>query len=468
MIPTAILSLGLLATVGVILQDAQARIAAEITSGMQLGHELVSTALRNVANAGSPAAAFEQLAHDLPHVRHVQFQLIPNDPALFHFSQLQIGESPPRTRPWLARLLAPPPLEQVFPVVVRADAVGTVRLRSNSADEIAEIMNEVVLFSATLIGLGLLIAAGLLWTVQRALHPVRTLADGFDRLERGDYRPILPIPTVELERIGQQFNHLAQSLHRVTSDNHLLIDKLLSVQEQERKELAAELHDEFGPALFGIRAEAACLMGSSASDPETRARARSIAELTDGIQKLNRRILDRLRPLILEQVGLSHALHEMLASWQARYPDIAWTLDITSDFSDPDESLSLMLYRIAQESVTNAIRHAQASAIAISLKRITSPRARLDVLMSVRDNGKGLPTDLSFGFGLLGMMERVRQFGGTLAIDNAEPTGVIVTVAAPEQKSPSSMHSIETKANPTRRPSPTTSGGYSFITSASC
>lgn len=443
LIPTIMLLAGLVATVGTVLLGAHARIAAEVTSAMQLGHELVTTALRNVADASSPALAFEQLARDLPRVRHVQFELVPLDSTLFGGSYLRIGEGPPRSRPWLARLLAPSPTEQVFPVTVKSDVVGEIRLRSNSADEITEIVGEVELFSGALVMLCLLIATALLWAVRRSLHPLHLLADGFDRLERGDYRPIAPIPVVELRRVGQQFNRLAQSLCRVTADNHLLIDKLLSMQEQERQQLAAELHDEFGPVLFGIRAAATCILRLVPADgqqsAQVRTHAREIAELTDGIQKLNYRMLDRLRPLVLEQMGLSEAVRRLVASWQIRHPHITWLLTISRNFDEPAEAVSLTLYRVVQEAATNAIRHAHASKIEIRLERRASEGLHPagvapSVLLAVEDNGRGLPDGLRNGFGFLGMTERVRQLGGALTIRNARPTGVVLQAEVPEQK----------------------------------
>lgn len=434
-IPTAMLILGLLATVGVVLLEAQNRIAAEITSSMELGDDLAKSALRNLANVDTPAAAFERLKQDLPRVRHVQFELLPSDGTTGRDAGLRRGKTVPRPRSWGTRLLAPPSVEQAFPVIVRGEKVGELLLLSDPASEIAEIIGEIELFAGTLVGLDLLIIGGLLWMVRRSLRPVQVLADGFDRLERGDYRPTAPIPIIEFQRIGCQFNRLAQSLRRVTSDNHFLIDKLLSLQDKERKELAADLHDEFGPVLFGIRAEAACIMKAVPSGTELHARAQSIAGLTDGIQKINYRMLDRLRPLVLEQMGLSQALRQQMMSWQARYPHITWSLDMPQNLDDPDEALSLTLYRAVQESVINAVRHAQASAIEVRLGRQPAggPDAARSVFLSVRDNGRGLPDNFRCGFGLLGLTERVRQLGGTLAIRNAHP-GVTIDVTIPEEQ----------------------------------
>lgn len=441
LIPTAMLIMGLLVAVGVVLFEAQNRIAAEITSSMELGDDLAKSALHNLAGVDTPAAAFERLRQDLPQVRHVQFELIPSDGTMGRAARPRQEENMPGPRSWDTRLLAPPPIEQTFPIIVHDKRVGELLLLSDPANEIAEIVGEIELFAGTLVGLDLLIIGGLLWMVRRLLRPVQLLADGFDRLERGDYRPAAPIPIIEFQRIGCQFNRLAQSLRRVTADNHFLIDKLLSMQDKERKELAADLHDEFGPVLFGIRAEAACIMKSVPSGTELHARAQSIAGLTDGIQKINYRMLDRLRPLVLEQMGLSQALRQQIMSWQATYPNITWSLDMPQNFDDPAEALSLTIYRAVQESAINVVRHAQASAIEVRLGRqpvggtgeATVPDAARSVFLSVRDDGRGLPDNFRCGFGLLGLTERVRQLHGTLAIRNMHP-GVEIDVTIPEEE----------------------------------
>jgi two-component system sensor histidine kinase UhpB len=320
---------------------------------------------------------------------------------------------------------------------VHGVAVGKLRILSDPANEIREITGEVELFAGSIAVLGILLVICLLWAVHRSLLPLQALADGFDRLERGDYRPIAPIAVSELQQITRQFNRLAESLHHVTLDNRLLIDKLLSMQEQERKALAADLHDEFGPVLFGIRADAACIIRSVPSGTEVYARAQSITGLADGIQKVNYRILDRLRPLVLEQMGLCQALRQQVNSWRTTYPHIMWSLDIAPGFRDPSEAISFTLYRAAQEGATNAVRHARASAINVRLERRCA-RAAQSMFLAVEDDGRGLPDDFRRGFGLLGLNERVRQLDGTLAIRAWHPAGVAIEVTVPEQEQPAS------------------------------
>jgi two-component system sensor histidine kinase UhpB len=162
-------------------------------------------------------------------------------------------------------------------------------------------------------------------------------------------------------------------------------------------------------------------------------------------------MLDRLRPLVLEQMGLCQAIRQLVASWQDRYPNIAWLLMIEADFTEPDEATSLTLYRVAQECATNVIRHADASEVTIRLRRTAEKRkadanTRSPVLLSVQDNGKGLVRNVQYGFGLLGMAERVRQVNGLLRVGNGHPNGVVIEVVIPNQNWPVTMERAH--ANP--------------------
>jgi two-component system, NarL family, sensor histidine kinase UhpB len=211
-------------------------------------------------------------------------------------------------------------------------------------------------------------------------------------------------------RVDRQFNLFAASLQRTTSDNRVFVDQLLSMQDHERKGVSVELHDEIGPVLFGIRAEAACIMRAVPRDTDSFARAQSISKLTDGIQCVNYRLLERLRPLVLEQMGLPQALRQLLSTWQTRCPDITWPLDVPASLDSPDEIVALTLHRAAQEAITNAVRHAKAAKIDIQLAREQAN----GLLLTIRDNACGLADSFHYGFGLRAMTERVRQIGGSL------------------------------------------------------
>lgn len=422
LIPAAIVFLGLAATIGFIVAGARARVEAEVDSGMRLGRLLIHDALRDVDASADPGHALARFAATLPRVRHVDFIVLPG----------AVPESAPpvRERGWFFRALAPRRQSEAFPVTVRGTRMGTVVMRSNPANEIAEIRGEVVLLGALLAGVGVLITAMIFWAVGRSLRPLRVLSDAFDRLEHGHFAALPPIEVAELRRIGARFNSLGRTLERVKADNNLLIDRLMSLQEAERKELARELHDEFGPALFGIRADAACIVRWSrdARGPGTdiEERAHAIAALTDTIQKMTYGMLARLRPVVLEQMGLEAALRQLMSSWQDRAPEITFSLHVSGVIDPCDEPAALTVFRAVQESITNAVRHAKAGAVVV----VVSERDRV-MHIAAQDDGSGLPSDFRFGYGLLGMAERIRRLEGNLSVRNHPERGTMVEIVVP-------------------------------------
>ena len=430
LIPAVILALGLAATIGDELAWAPQRVRAEVTSGMRLGRLLVTAALADVRGADSADAALSRLQAELPEVRHVVFR-IATDPEQIAASELP-GLIPDRAGVplWFARLFDLDPKIDLFPVIVRGREVARVEMLSNPLDELAEIWEELVWLCGLLLAASAAIVALSLWTVRRALRPVAALQHGFDRLERGDYAARLaPIAVTELARIGEQFNSLARALGQVTEDNHRLIDALIGLQEAERKEIAHELHDELGPVLFGIRAEAASILGGCRRGEAPLAciaeRAEAIGRLADSIQQTNARILARLRPLALDQLGLAEALRELVAGWQQHCPGIDFSVR-AEEVAVDGEATGLALYRVVQECLTNAARHAGARRVEVCLERTDGVGHAVRVL--VRDDGRGLPPGIRFGFGLLGMSERVRALNGRLSIGNRPAGGTEIAV----------------------------------------
>jgi two-component system sensor histidine kinase UhpB len=435
-VPSAILLAGLAATIAFYFYRAQIRVQAETGSGLRLARVLVDAALDRAQGAADPATALERLQRELPTIRHVDFVIL--QPASFvRVPGMPVVKEERRAVPlWFSRLFNVPMRAEAFPIVIGGHMEGQVIVVPNPLNEIAEIWDELAFLAGLLLVLAVIIVGLLVWTVHRGLRPIRELAAAFDRLEHGWHEELHhPIRVAELSRIGIQFNSLVRSLRRVTEDNHLLIDKLISVQEAERKEIARELHDEFGPSLFGIRADVSCILRwSRGREPrfrEIEERALSIAELADTIQRTNSRMLDRLRPLVLDQLGLPDALQQLVNRWQERYPGISWKLDIAPALTLPDEEASLTLYRVVQESLTNVVRHADARTVEISVQIQGADGRAAGIAVLVRDDGRGFPRELRFGFGLLGISERIRGREGRLQVGNAPSGGALIEAFLP-------------------------------------
>src|SRR5581483_2132832 len=201
-------------------------------------------------------------------------------------------------------------------------------------------------------------------------------------------------------------------LKRLSRDNRELLRKLVSVQDDERRELARELHDEMGPLLFAIRANATALSETASGGAgEPGSPAESILGAAEALQHANRRILEGLSPLYVAELGLDESIRALLRSAQAQAPNVALTSTIDPRLNELDGLLSQTDYRVIQEGVTNVLRHAWATTIDV-VARIDADR----VAIEISDDGVGFGQRAGLGRGLTGMHERVRALNGTFEL----------------------------------------------------
>ncbi len=144
-------------------------------------------------------------------------------------------------------------------------------------------------------------------------------------------------------------------------------------------------------------------------------------------------MITRLRPSPMDDLGLFATLEEAIKKWQDRQPDITFSLDVQGDLSGLNESINMTVFRVVQEAVTNAVRHAAASRISVAVHRETLA-AGDQLEINIRDNGKGMEVHdfhSDVDFGLLGMRERAQSLGGTFTLDSSLGEGVNLTVTIP-------------------------------------
>lgn len=437
LIPSCILFLGMLTATSLNLVAARSRIGLETQSGVSMGSLLIGYALEKMAVTQDADVTFTRLRSELAQVRHIQVHYEPasGQAQVQHFDRERKKQGAPD---WFQHLFEGPKVVKTFPVVIDGTQRGTLVMSTHPADEVAEIWSGLVFLAELLSVSSIAIVTLLYLTARFTLKPLHDLADGLDRLEHGQFDSLAEIHVEELRRIGEKFNHLAHSLARTEADNRLLIDRLMSIQDAERKELARELHDEFGASLFGIRAAASCIVEDASQKPaeaktEIIEQAQMISSLADSIQKQNYRILDRIRPAVLHQMGLMDAVRQLVETWAVTNRSIACTLDVPHDAVSSerliDEATSLTCYRITQECLTNVARHSKAKSVSVrlALGKVPDPQ----IIISVEDDGIGLPSDFRFGFGFLGMSERVRKLGGKLEIAKGTCEGTLIRALIP-------------------------------------
>ncbi len=420
----------------------------EIAASMRLAELMVSEAVQLIQQ-GIPA---EQLLRTLPvqlrSVRHVRIGV--RDAAGMAISD---RSSPPRDedRPpaprWFAALIGPPLETHDVPVAMDGKTIGTVEIVSEPRDEIAEVWENTVALAA-IAGATSLVMIGILYVVLgRVLDPLTALGKGLEGLEHRDYRMRLARPKVlEFAAITDRFNALAGALDAARAENLALSRRLVTAQDDERRNTALELHDEVGPSLFGLKANTASITKLANSLPDSagkaiRDRTNDLTAIIEHLQSLNRTILNRLRPMALGHVPLPEILSELVRERAGGHPHIGFSADVGALARGYGDTVDLTLYRCVQESLTNAIRHAGATAVVVKAREhpaaaVASADGAARLELTVRDDGRGIAAGDRPGFGLRGMRERVQALGGDFAIETGrDGTCIRIVIAVPARGS---------------------------------
>jgi two-component system, NarL family, sensor histidine kinase UhpB len=211
---------------------------------------------------------------------------------------------------------------------------------------------------------------------------------------------------------------------RMLAQNRQLARELIQLQEQERRHLARELHDELGQCCVAIKVDAAAIAQDTRERlPAAYASARAIAETAGHLHDVVRGMLQRLRPTGLDDLGLVACLQVLVESWSERN-GIACTFAAEGALDGFDEVTNIAFYRTVQESLTNIARHARAAQATVTIRRPAADASAGDcITLTIEDNGAGIRTDsVRNGFGVLGMSERVNALGGSLSF-SAVPSG---------------------------------------------
>ena len=302
------------------------------------------------------------------------------------------------------------------------------RIRTDSVDEIQEVWEESLAFFSTILMLKLLIFASVYFVIHKTLASIRIIIDTLQKIEAGDYQQQLPeFSTREYDSIAKAINHMTGELYKIQQENRALVKHSMEILETERKQLAQELHDELGQSLTGIKMMAIIACKKRDQIAEISA---SIANGCDSLIDIVRTIVQRLHPSVLTELGLQAAIEDLLNHWTSKNPEIQFHFRCDDEVDLLSQKLSIQIFRVVQECLTNIFRHAQAQEFSVILTIVEIPEHQ--VRLTVADNGIGCDINkLTKGFGILGMKERVHSLGGNLSIQSTVNKGVQVNVVFP-------------------------------------
>jgi two-component system, NarL family, sensor histidine kinase UhpB len=437
-----ILLLGLAINITRLVLEAGPRVQAEDQSVIRLAREFIETLVVSLNETPDPDARLTKVIQDLNRLRHVSITREQDAAEVKPSAAAAVDDDgePSSVPAWFVALVHPEKTAVTVPIAIHGRP-GSLVITSHPDDEMNEIWDGIV--TQLLVGSAIAITLFLVTmvVVSRALAPIQSLSEAMTKIEAGSYDTrVRPGGPPELAAICAKLNHLAATLGEAVEEKRQLAERAVSLQDAERKEIARELHDEFGPYLFALRAHGSSLMRIADARELNREALRKhgsvLLEQINALQQFNRRVLERLRPVGLAELGLSEAIGALLRLWSTSHPEVVIETAISESLGETGETAELTIYRIIQEALTNVFRHAGATRVEIVVEPAPSGRSGTAAaesqasIVSVRDNGAGLPADHKQGFGLIGMRERVLALGGTMTVVSTNQ-GVTVEALVP-------------------------------------
>lgn len=344
-----------------------------------------------------------------------------------------------------------PGQEVIRQVTYNGKVHGTVTVSPSVETELSNTWRDVKkLMGLSLITI-LLLCSLLYFAVDWALNPARLIVMGLEKMALGNLSIRVPdFNITEWQRTGQAINHLVENQQKTLADRNQLALKLVNAQEQERRYLSRELHDEFGQSLAGLSAIASSMTQTAENEcPKLAPEGKNISRITTHMMALLSDLLIRLRTTDFDTLGLSESLQGMVAEWNVRSGGkTKYNLLIAGDLENLPEPVPITLYRIVQECLTNVSRHSKAKNTMVKLKRScyskNTGRVNSDesITLTIEDDGiaEKIVCFNSTGAGLPGIRERVAALGGKLTLQTKKPSGLIIHVWLPLQTMPESQH----------------------------
>lgn len=416
--------------------NARDNVRAEVESTEKLTLYLFDTAILNNKDLGRNSLDKRLFKlQSLRHMRHVKIEFYNQDNQLIDTNRddtnLNVDEAPK----WfesVINLAAPKWSSKIRLVRVDEKILGRIEITPDPRYEYAEIWKQMKDAFLLVVIFFVLVNLLISFVVNVALKPTVIIHEALQNLGEGNLKSRLPeFETQELKNIGEKFNEMAGKLEYTIEQNHNLSRQLITLQEEERKSLARDLHDEFGQSLTAIQADSqAALVIAGKKCPEAVNSLEAINTISKHLMKVVSSLLHRIRPQILDELGLEVAIEDLVSQWRSRFPKVKFELTIPETLGGRlPEAFQVAVYRMVQECLTNVSRHSGATKVAITLQAKSEPKGQ-KLSVSIQDNGRGFNPKKVSGFGLAGMRERFEGLGAELNIQSSNK-GTLVAALIP-------------------------------------
>ena len=399
----------------------------EIVAGNRVATQLLQRVILVYQMSGSQA--LRVFLEQLGRVRANEIRLVDTTGRELYRSPPSVYKRGRDAPAWFSERVVPPLQRQVIDL-----PGGRLLVEADPSRAILDGWDD-LLRVASLAGGAIVLINGLVfWFVGRTLRPFPRIVAGLERLQQGDYATRLPVLAGrEAGSIGAAVNRMAEAIEenlsarlrafeaeRRLSESREIARRIEHHTELERRAIARELHDELGQSVVAIRSVATSLARRLAPHDEAgRAMAALVSDEAARLYDKMHGLIPRLSPMALDSLGLADALEDLVAGLRQRPDAPPVLLRVDEPLPSLEADTALAAYRVVQEGLNNALRHAAASEV-----RVTVASSPGGLAIEVRDNGRGLPADWERPghYGVRGLRERVRSRGGDLALV-ANPAG---------------------------------------------
>lgn len=411
--------------------QARNAVEKEIDSSINLALQLIKFSLSRASQTTPTETDWLAELNALKETRHLSIQMKKPSGQTINFTrdgpETDAEKKPPQ---WFINLVGSQYPKAEHQITSPSGEHITLVIRANPLDEITEVWQESMAFFSSIFFLMLFTFFSVHTVFNKAIKAIAVIVDALKTIETGQYRQKLPeFSTQEYDNIAKAINHMTGVLNEAQQQNRALTQHSLEIQEDERQRLAQELHDELGQSLTAIKVTAITATHEKANVAKA---TESIISICDHLITVVRSMMHQLHPLILTELGLKATLEDLLNHWSARHPELLVDMTCPDEVDSLEQKITIQVFRVVQECLTNIIRHAQAKKVTIDLEIIHKTAVGKTLRLQVKDDGKGAPQDMiKSGFGLLGMRERIHSLGGEITIQTLPRQGMRVTVSIP-------------------------------------
>lgn len=413
----------------------------EARSNLQLAFEVLPESL----SATDPAADATAIVARLAKLRHVLIEFHDPDGRRIAASRAEPALTPthrfsfplPFSLPGSAATAETWPQPLVREYIAGGQPQGSFRIIPDARDEMAEnrrdMSRDIVLIGLIAVALSLLV----FWAVSRALRPLERIHRALMAIEEGRLETRLqPLEGTDLSSVGSSFNRMATGLEGAVRERQRLLDKLLTMEEQTRRMIAHDLHDELTPYLVAVRPHLSILESAARRDDALERYSPTLKTVRghlDATVARIRHLLESLHPPELEGLSMEAALGELVRQQRGRAIRPV-TIELTCEPTPLPllpGTVATSVFRIVQESITNAFKHSDCSVLEVHVGVDRDDQGSV-LRLEVRNDGRACDQGLdSGGFGVLGIRERAMALGGSVAAGPLAGGGWQVRVLLP-------------------------------------